>query len=245
MKLLKLIGLLCAFLPTTASAEANLATFKYIEHEKYQITEQQKNHIEKTAKQTILDFENLLSELKRPMNFTVRLIDRNLKDVHGVSGRADKDDAVEIFISATYQGGIDAAINEGLRGTIFHELHHTLRGWTIYDNKFPAGIDVATINEGLADVFAELQIGREMNKMSKTEDFNSWAKEILALPKNANYGQWMFDHPDGREAIGYRTGAYIVKLAMKNSGQNIVALSKLPIKEIYDLAGFKYGSNKL
>jgi len=165
------------------------------------------------------------------MNLTVRLTDRNIKDFYGVSDRADKNDAVEVFISATYQCGIDAAKNEGLRGTIFHELHHTRRGWTIYDNKFPAGIDVPTINEGLADIFAELQIDREMNKMSKAEDFNSWDNEILALPKNANYGQWMFYHSDIREAIGYRTNAYIVKLAMKNSEQDIVALNKLSIKK--------------
>ena len=240
MKLLKLILLAFIFLATTASAEANLATFKYIDNEKHQLTEQQKTKIESTTKQTILDFEKVLPELKHPINFTIRVIDRSLHDVYGVAGRADKDDAVEIFISTTYKDGIDTAIKEGLRGTVFHELHHTLRGWTIYDNKFPSGIDVAAINEGLADVFAEVQIGRGMNKMSKTEDFTSWAHEILALPKSANYGQWMFEHPDGREAIGYRTGAHIVKLAMKNSGKNIVELSSMSIKEIYDLAGFKY-----
>jgi len=240
MKLLKLILLTTTFFSTLAMAESNLANFKYIDNEQHQLTEQQKKKIEETTKQTILDFEKLLPQLKRPINFTVRIIDRNLKDVYGVSGRADKDDAVEISISATYQGGIDASIKQGLRGTVFHELHHTSRGWTIYDNKFPRGIDVAAINEGLADVFAEVQIEREMNKMPKTEDFTNWTKEILALPKDANYGQWMFEHPDGREAIGYRTGAHIVKLAMKNSGKDIVTLSKMTIKEIYDLAGFKY-----
>lgn len=240
MKLFKLILLTSTLLAKTTFAEPNLANFKYIDSEKHQFTEQQKSKIEDTTKQTILDFEKLLPGLKRPMNFTIRVIDRSLHDVYGVTGRADKDDAVEISISATYQGGIDAALAEGLRGTVFHELHHTLRGWTIYDNKFPRGIDVAAINEGLADVFAEAQINREMNKMSKIEDFTNWANEILALPKNASYGQWMFEHPDGREAIGYRTGAHIVKLAMKNSGKDIVPLSKMSIKEIYDLAGFKY-----
>lgn len=50
MKLLKLIGLISSFLVSTAYAESNLATFKYIEHEKHQLTEQQKDHIERTAK---------------------------------------------------------------------------------------------------------------------------------------------------------------------------------------------------
>jgi hypothetical protein len=97
-----------------------------------------------------------------------------------------------------------------------------LWGWTIHGNKFGQGIDIATINEGLADVFAELQVGYPHGSYTNTVDYDAWAKEILALPKNANYGQWMYAHPDGRAVIGYRTGAYLVK------------------KAIYKLAGYDY-----
>jgi len=45
-------------------------------------------------------------------------------------------------------------------------------------------------------------------------------------------------HPDGREAIGYRAGAYLVRAALKNSGKDIVTLSYYSIKDIYQLAGY-------
>ncbi|EAP88887.1 hypothetical protein OA2633_01024 [Oceanicaulis alexandrii HTCC2633] len=69
--------------------------------------------------------------------------------------------------------------------------------------------------------------------------FNAWAEEIRALPQNANYGEWMFAHPDGREAIGYRTGAELVRRAMANSGLGIVELSAYSPDEIWRMAGFE------
>jgi len=46
----------------------------------------------------------------------------------------------------------------------------------------------------------------------------------------------MFNHPDGLEAIDYRTGSYLIKRAIKYSGFNILGHSKLSVKEPYDLA---------
>ena len=65
-----------------------------------------------------------------------------------------------------------------------------------------------------------------------------WALEILALPKDANYGKWMFQHPDGREAIGYRTGNFIVRKAMLNSKKSILSLGKYTPEEIWEMAGY-------
>jgi hypothetical protein len=59
--------------------------------------------------------------------------------------------------------------------------------------------------------------------------------EILALPINANYQHWMFQHPDGRESVGYRTGNYIVRKALAASGKNILELSELPPNEIFNI----------
>ncbi|MDG1752685.1 MAG: DUF2268 domain-containing putative Zn-dependent protease [Thalassotalea sp.] len=212
-------------------------TFIYQNSEKATFSTQDKKEIQKVVQTTITKMYKLMPELAAKINFNIRLIDRDLTMVYGVTGRADKKDEIEISLSSTYQGGISQAIKDGLVGTVFHELHHTVRGWTMYDNKFPQGIDTASINEGLADVFAEIQIDRSMNRMSTNINFDVWVEEIKALPKNANYGDWMGLHPDGREAVGYRTGAYIVKRAMKNSGKDIIAMSKLSVEDIYILAG--------
>ncbi len=217
---------------------APAATFKFTDNPKHQFTDQQKAAIKLVTYNTLTKMRQLMPQLAPSIQFTIQIIDRDLSKVHGITGRADRPDEVEISLSHTYKGGLDKVIEDGLAVTLFHELHHTVRGWTIYGNKFDQGIDIAIINEGLADVFAELQVGYPHGSYTEVVDYEAWTKEILALPKNANYGKWMFSHPDGREAIGYRTGAYLIKKAMKSSGKGILALSKMSVEAIYKLAGY-------
>lgn len=229
---------LLSLLPFLSQAQ-QLASFTFPDSDK-KFSDNQKKTIEETVVNTVKDFSEMFELTKTPIKFTIHIIERDLSDVYGVTGRADKPDEIEISISSTYAGGLNKAIMDGLKATVFHELHHTIRGWTIHGNKFPRGIDVAAINEGLADVFAELQVGRPLNKLSTDINYHEWANEVIALPQNANYGHWMFMHPDGRTAIGYRLGAYLVKRAMENSQLDIFELSKLSIAEIYQHAGYEY-----
>ncbi|MDN3643087.1 hypothetical protein QWY87_10265 [Lutimonas halocynthiae] len=46
------------------------------------------------------------------------------------------------------------------------------------------------------------------------------------------------EHPDGRTYIGYRTGNFLARQAMKKSGKSILELSNLMPKEIIKLAGY-------
>lgn len=177
----------------------------------------------------------LLSELPPHIRVVVARVDRDLSSVGGVSGRADAPGEVLIEISRQLEG--EAAAASGLRNALFHELHHQARGWTIRDNRFGPGIAVAAVNEGLAEVFAEEQTGRVLAANEYPDDVGEWAREILALPSDADYGEWMFAHPDGREAIGYRTGRYLVHRAMANSGNTVLELSQLSPPEIIELAG--------
>ncbi|NQZ05794.1 MAG: hypothetical protein HRT35_01405 [Algicola sp.] len=216
------------------------ATFKFNDNEQHKFLDQHKTAIKTITTDTLIKMRKLMPTLASSIQFTINIIDRDLSMVNGTTGRADRPNEIEISLSSRYKGGLDQVIKDGFAVTLFHELHHTVRGWTIYGNKFDQGIDIATINEGLADVFAEIQAGHPHGNYTDVVDFEAWTKEILALPKNANYGKWMFAHPDGREAIGYRTGAYLVKKAMKASNKDILALSKMSIKAIYKLAGFEF-----
>ena len=47
-----------------------------------------------------------------------------------------------------------------------------------------------------------------------------------------------FQHPDGRLAVGYRTGNYLIRKAMAKSGKDVLELSKHTPDEIYKMAGF-------
>ncbi|PAP75060.1 DUF2268 domain-containing putative Zn-dependent protease [Rubrivirga marina] len=176
----------------------------------------------------------LLADLPRRIRVVVARVDRDLSGVGGVSGRADAPGEVLIEISRRLEGGPAAAA--GLRNALFHELHHQARGWTIRENRFGPGIAVAAVNEGLAEVFAEEQTGRVLAANEYPDDVDEWAREILALPNDADYVEWMFAHPDGREAIGYRTGRYLVHRAMANSGKTVLELSELSPQEIIGLA---------
>ncbi len=159
----------------------------------------------------------------------------------GVTGRADRPGGIVIEVSTTFDGGMSGAIEAGLLRTATHEMHHLVRGWTIEDNKFGPGIAIATANEGLAEIYSE-RIAGPANSYSVLDDatFTAWAEEILALPVHASYGDWMFSHPDGREAIGYRVGAELVRRAMANSGLSIIEITERSPQEIWELAGFTW-----
>jgi hypothetical protein len=169
---------------------------------------------------------------------TIVPVDRDLSAVGHVSGRSDAPGVVLVEISISGDGGVDAAIADGLDSAFVHELHHLVRGWTISGNRFGHGIAIAAANEGLAVAYAEILTGKSYpgNTPPAADVAIEWALEIRALPLRANYGEWMFAHPDGRVAVGYRTGAFIVRRAMENSSRDIVDLSTASPEEIWELA---------
>lgn len=216
--------------------------FIYISNETAEFTAMHKKRIERKTLKVIARVKESFPTLSDEITFNFKMIDRDLTFVGGVSGRADRASSLEIIFSDSYPGGVDKAIEDSLEVTLFHEIHHIVRGWLVLENKFGHGIDIATINEGLADAYSELEAGHPHATYSDSPDFDAWTKEILALPVAAHgqYGEWMFQHPDGRQAIGYRTGAWIVKKAMSASGKDIVELTQMSVNDIYDLAGYRF-----
>lgn len=206
----------------------------------YEWTAKEKKLINKLIKKSEKEIRLLLPHLPQNIEVDIQIIDRNIDVVGGVSGRTESNvpPLVVIEISKVFPGGITAAVKAALRSTLFHEFHHLARGWAIKDNKYGPGISTAAVNEGLAVVFSEeyAKIRFEANGYPKEAD--SWVKEILALPKDASYHEWMFQHPDGRTAIGYRSGHFIIRQAMASSGKDVIELSQLEPEEILKLAGY-------
>ena len=89
-------------------------------------------------------------------------------------------------------------------------------------------------------MFAEELTGETNPSDLPPENVSDWALEVLGLPQRSDYGQWMFVHPDGREAIGYRTGRWVVRQAMENSGLSIEEMTDLTPAAIWALAGFEW-----
>jgi len=208
------------------------------EEEKHKFTADDKDLIAKIIVQSEKQVRALLPELAKDIKVTVTAIDRKIEMVGGVTGRADAPGEVLIEISRVFPGGVTAAAKTALASAIFHEFHHLWRGWTINGNKFEQGIPIAAVNEGLAVVFAEKYTGVISEGNSYPKEVSEWVKEIMVLPKNADYQKWMMQqHPDGRVSIGYKVGNYLIRRAMTKSGKDVLELSNLSPDEILKLAG--------
>ena len=204
-------------------------------------TESQKVFIREVIRKSEKEVRKLLTNLPDSIKIIVENVDWNLDIVNGVTGRTETNHPplVLVQISNNYQEGVIDSVYQGIKSTIFHELHHLSRGWAIQDNKFGQGISNAMVNEGLAVAFTEIYTGNINDVNSYTEEADNWVKEILALPVDASYAQWvMGEHPDGRTYIGYRTGNFLARRAMNISGKSILELSSLMPNEIIKLAGY-------
>jgi len=201
----------------------------------YTFSSEERARIDAVVRQSEQEVRVLLPELTPNIEVIVFPLSRDVTEVGGVTGRAETENSVIIYMSTLFEGGVIGAANTGLAAAIYHEFHHLVRGWTIQNNKFGPGIDIAAVNEGLANVFSEIYTNTAFAGNAPPDNVDEWLDEILELPVDANYNQWMNMHPDGRLAIGYRTGSYVVREAMAASNKPILELSLLSPEEILAL----------
>lgn len=230
-----------ALLPGASSSQAASSTWSgnlqlAFDDSVYTFSASEQAHIEEIARQSAYAVNALIPGLPDELTISVATIDRDLSSVGGITGWAEDPNTVVIFVSTSFKGGIASAIDTGLAPVLYHEFHHLVRGWTIKQNKFGPGILNAAINEGLANVFSEDHTGKAFAGNAFPENAGEWFEEITKLPINANYSHWMSEHPDGRQAIGYKAGSFIIREAMANSGLSVIELSAKPVAEILALA---------
>ena len=231
--------LLFSFSALQANNSEMGVTIEFIDAEKYEVQPELLQEIQEIIVESERGVREILQGLPESIKVNVTFVDKGF-DIwghpSGVNGRADSPGVVCIEVYSGFPSGISTEIKKNLSRLIYHEFHHLVRGWTMNDNKFGPGIKIAAINEGLAVVFSEQYAKGKFIKLAAPDNAQRWLKEIKALPTNANYGKWMNQHIDGRFSIGYRTGMYVVKLAMTKSGKTIFELSKMSPEKIYHLA---------
>lgn len=193
--------------------------------------------IREITKRSAREVRALLPELHQRLAVRVSLLDQDLSSVGGVTGRADDPTTVVVYVSTSFGDGVRAAAETGLAPVLYHEFHHLVRGWTIAGNQFGPGIAIAAVNEGLANVFAEIHTDTAFPGNAYPDHVEDWVEEILRLPVNASYSHWIVRHPDGRDAVGYKVGSYLVRQAMAASGLSIIELSARSVEDILQLAG--------
>ncbi|WP_100640638.1 DUF2268 domain-containing putative Zn-dependent protease [Alteromonas facilis] len=199
--------------------------------------------LQKVIETTVIEVRQLLPDMPEKITFVVELVDMDLDIIGGITGRADAhkpEGEIALYISTSFPGGLTSSSKVALPHVLFHELHHLTTGWTMRENQHAPTILNAAVNEGLAEVFSEVQTGHTFDVNQPPSNAANWLAEIKQLPMGANYNHWVSGiHPDGREYIGYKTGVYLVREAMQNSGLNIIELSKLPTDKIVEFAEAK------
>lgn len=240
--LVLIIPVLCIISCNSNSKKSPIANVDVVfQEDSLKFTEPQKVFICEVISNSEDEVRGLLLKLPDSIKVIVEAVDWNLDIVSGVTGRTETNNPplVLVQISHNYKGGVIDSVYQGIKSTIFHELHHLSRGWAIQDNKFSYGIPNAMVNEGLAVAFTEIYTGNINEVNTYTDEADKWVKEILALPLDASYSDWvMGEHPDGRTYIGYRTGNFLVRKAMIKSRRSILELSELMPNEIIKLAGY-------
>lgn len=157
----------------------------------------------------------------------------------GEVGTAIAPNRVGWTVDSRLPGGVAAVARAQLRFTLFHELHHLVRGWVMYGGKARTSFMEGVVSEGLATVFERDFGGRETPWGEYPEDVEEWVAELLELPISAPYNQWMFQHPDGRRWIGYRAGTYIADQAVLASGVSAADLALTPTDEVLKMSGVR------
>jgi uncharacterized protein YjaZ len=115
-----------------------------------------------------------------------------------------------------------------LRGALFHEFHHLVRGTA---NTYGTLMD-RVVTEGLATAFERDFAGESRPWADYPANAAKWVEELAAWPETANRDGWLFRHPDGRRWIGYKAGTYLVDRAMKRLGRSSAELVAASTDEI-------------
>jgi hypothetical protein len=146
-------------------------------------------------------------------------------------------DSVMWTVDTTRPEGVRAIANAQLHSTLFHDLHHVVRGATQ-----PLGTLMDfVIAEGLATAFERDFAGQHRPWADYPPDVAAWVAELQALPAGVNREPWLFRHPDGRRWIGYKAGTYIVDQAIAHSGQTSAQLVAVPTNEVLSLSRLAVG----
>lgn len=156
-----------------------------------------------------------------------------VRESMGVGGSAFDEEMLDMTFDPKLPYGVDT-FKKYLRDSVFHEINHVVH------YAFQPKVEDAlfwVVVEGLAVVFARevAGAGHPWNAYKDDGIMTQWLND-LRTAADPNSEKWYGDHPDGRQNIAYKTGAWIVDKAIERSGQSIIELTKLNYNEIISLA---------
>jgi len=146
----------------------------------------------------------------------------------GATAEVAPPDWVVWTVDAERPEGVANIAETHLRGALFHEFHHLVRGSTLS----PQTLMDRVITEGLATAFERDFAGESRPWADYPSDVATWVEELATWPATADRDGWFFRHPDGRRWIGFKAGTYLVDQAMKRLNRSSAELVSTPTDEI-------------
>jgi uncharacterized protein YjaZ len=146
----------------------------------------------------------------------------------GATAAVAGNDFVRWTVDPDNRQGIVKIAEAHLRGALFHEFHHLVRGATIPSNTLMDHV----VTEGLATAFERDFAGVSPPWSHYSDDAAKWVEELLVQPPTARRQDWLSQHPDGRRWIGMRAGTYLADRAMKALNRTSAELVSTPTAEI-------------
>ena len=153
----------------------------------------------------------------------------------GATATVGLSDWVQWTVDPDHPLGVVKIAETHLRGALFHEFHHLVRGSTISSETLMDHV----VTEGLATVFERDFAGESRPWADYPGDVSKWVDELLLQPPTAKRSEWLSRHPDGRRWIGYKAGTYLVDQAMKSLNRSSAELVATPTDEILAATPFK------
>lgn len=127
------------------------------------------------------------------------------------------------------------AVKESLRTTTMHEMVHAasyknVEGW------IPAPLQ-SVVYEGLATVYQKKhsQTPPLWSEYGDDATMQKWLDEIKTLPTDVKNFDYLFDHPDGRRWIIYKTGTWMIEKLLATKKHSFNELMNLPYKKVIRL----------
>ena len=193
--------------------------------------------IRRIATQAVAEVSQLLPGLSDDVLLAV-FPDMRVIPETGEVGASVSPGRIDWHVDPDRPEGIARIAERELRFTLFHELHHQVRGWVMQGGSWPTTFMEGPVSEGLASAFERDAAGRRAPWAEYPPGVEMWVHELLALPLASSYREWMFHHPDGRRWIGYRAGTYIADRSIMASGHSAAELVTTPTSEVLQLAGY-------
>lgn len=116
-----------------------------------------------------------------------------------------------------HEGGVEGIVDARLACVLAHEWHHQARGWGS-GGENSATLEATVVAEGLATAFARNLTGCAPPWAQYGEPVVDLATRIREDGDSATVEEWMVEHPDGQQWIGYRVGTWWADTAARASG---------------------------